>query len=135
MDAKIARVQSAPAMRIARPLACLGVIAVVGACQRTAESVAPPASHQYRSDIENLCDALARSGADREPPGDRALTIATWLSAQLRTQDAHDYLVKIQPLLGESKAGALDAEARRVGLSHCALAAEWRTAPPVDPAR
>jgi hypothetical protein len=131
MDAKIARVQSAPVMkRIARWLACIVTLAALVGCQRTAETVAPPASDQYRSDIENLCEALVRSGAAQLPPGDRALTIASWLSAHLQTQDAHDYLVHIQPLVGEPKAAALDAEARRVGLSHCGLAAEWRAPAP-----
>jgi hypothetical protein len=34
--------------------------------------------------------------------------------------------VRIAPLTGEPKAKALEAEARRVGLGSCALAAAWR---------
>ena len=125
MDAKIERVQSAPAMqRIAFLFACLGVAA---GCQRGAGS-ATPVSEPYRSDIENLCDSLGRSGADQLPAGERALAIASWLAAHLQTQEAHDYLIRIQPLTGEPKAAALEAEARRVGLPRCALAAEWRVA-------
>jgi len=133
MDAKIERVQSAPAMqRIACMFACLGVAA---GCQRSAGSTPPPESELYRSDIENLCDAVVRSGADQLPAGEHALAIAGWLGTHLQTQEAHKYLVRIQPLVGEPKAAALEAEARRVGLPSCALAAEWRVAAPPVPAR
>jgi hypothetical protein len=126
MDAKIARVQSAPAMKLfAYVIAC----AITIGCQRGG-STAPPVSQQYRSDIENLCEAMVRSGADRLAAGERALTIASWLSGHMVTREAHAYLVEIQPLAGEAKALALETEARRVGLSGCALAAEWRAAPP-----
>lgn len=122
MDAKIARVQSARAMKpIAHLFACLAI----AACQRDAGSTAPAVSEQYRADIDALCNAVARSGADRVPPAERALLIANWLAGHLQTTEAHHYLVKIQPLVGEPKASALEAEARRVGLPACALAREW----------
>lgn len=131
MDAKITRMPSTPAMsRSACLLACLGVFA---GCQRGAGSTAPPVSEPYRTDIENLCDAVVRSGADQLPVGERALAIASWLAAHLQTQEAHDYLIRIQPLAGDPKAAALEAEALRVGLARCALADEWRVAAP--PAR
>jgi len=135
--------------RIARLVACL---ALAASCQRSASDAAPaggaasaasaeraaPAraaapvasATPYRDDIADLCDAVVRSGADQLPPPDRALTIATWLGPHLRTAEAHDYLIKIQPLVGEAKAAALEAEAGRVGLPGCALAAEWRRPPP-----
>ena len=133
MDAKIERVQSAAAMQrfalrftcsVTCLVACLGVIT---GCGHDASSTAAQAPEQYRSDIANLCDVVARSGADKLPPGERAPTIATWLGGNLRTQEAHDYLIAIQPLVGDPKAAALEAEAARVGLVGCALAAEWRT--------
>lgn len=128
MDDKIARVQSGSAMKqIARLLAGLGVVA---GCQRGTGSTAAPVSAAYRDDIARLCDVLAQSGADQLPVGERALTIASWLPTHLQTEEAHDYLIRIQPLTGEPKAAALEAEARRVGLDHCALAAEWRTGAP-----
>jgi hypothetical protein len=131
MDAKIDRMQSAPVMyRIACLLACLGLAA---GCQRGAGGTEPPVSEPYRADIENLCDSVARSGADQLPAGARALTIANWLAAHLQTPEAHDYLIRIQPLAGEPKAAALDAEAKRAGLPRCALAAEWRIASPPAP--
>lgn len=127
MDAKNSRAQRAPIMKqLSHVIAC-ACIAV--SCQSGAGSTPPPATQQYRSDIENLCDAVVRSGADRLPAGERALAIATWLPSHLTTPEARDYLVRIQPLVGEPKALALEAEARRVGLASCALAAEWRRAP------
>src|SRR5262245_30972615 len=108
MDAKIRRVHSAhPVVRIARLLVWVGLAA---GCQREAGSTAPAVAETERSpelytaDIATLCDVLARSGADQLPPGERALMIATWLPAHLQTAEAHDYLVKIGPLQGESKA-------------------------------
>jgi hypothetical protein len=102
-------------------------------CRRDSGSTAAPAAEPYRSDIENLCDAVSRSGADQRPDGDRTLLIAQWLGAHIQTQDAREYLARIQPLVGEAKAAALEAEARRVGLTGCALASEWRV--PAGPAR
>ena len=126
MDAKIARVQSAPAMtRIAAVFVWLGFAA---GCQRNAGSTPPPVAEPYRVDITALCDVLARSGADQVSPGDRAVMVATWLGTHLQTAEAHDYLVKIGPLAGDAKAAALEAEAARVGLARCALADEWRAA-------
>ncbi|MDQ3364637.1 MAG: hypothetical protein M3680_04335 [Myxococcota bacterium] len=84
----------------------------------------------YAKDIEALCDAFDRSGAAELPAHARQLTIAQWLPANLQTAASRDFLVRIQPLVGEPKAAALEAEARRVGLSGCRLAAEWRTPTP-----
>src|SRR5512144_1546516 len=127
MDAKIEPVQSASAMK---RIAMLFAYLVAAGCQRGAGTAAPPVSELYRSDISNLCDSVVSSGADQLPAGERPLAIASWLGTHLQTQEAHDYLVRIQPLDGEPKAAALDAEARRVGLPGCALAAEWRVAKP-----
>jgi len=127
MDAKIERVQSAPAMT---RFACLFIYLVAAGCQRGSGGTAPPVSEPYRADIESLCDSIVRSGADRLPAGERSPVIATWLGGHLQTSEAHEYLVRIQPLVGEPKAAALDAEARRVGLPGCALAASWRVPAP-----
>jgi hypothetical protein len=125
MDAKIARVQSAHAMlRIALICVC------VAGCQREAGGTAPPVPEPYRDDIAALCNVVTRSGADQVPAAERTVLIATWLSGHLQTAEAHDYLVKIGPLVGDAKAAALEAEATRVGLQKCALAAEWRTPTP-----
>jgi hypothetical protein len=92
--------------------------------------VAAPAG-DYAQDVAALCDCVSRSGADKVEEDARALTIANWLSANLKTPESRKFLVEIQPLVGEAKANRLDAEAKRVGLPGCALAAEWRK-PPVN---
>jgi len=97
-----------------------------------AAPTAPPGD-PYRADIENLCDALNRSGADQLKPGDRQFAIANWLGNNLQTEAAHAFLVHIQPLQGMAKADALVAEAKRVGLPDCALALEWRGPGAVNP--
>jgi hypothetical protein len=48
----------------------------------------------------------------------------------LQTPESRQFLIKIQPLVGDAKADALEDEAKRVGLSGCALAAQWRTPTP-----
>jgi hypothetical protein len=108
----------------------LAGIAIVAGCQRTTGAAAPPVSGPYRADIVRLCDVVVQSGADRLPEGERLLAIAQWLPAHLETQDAHEFLARIQPLEGEAKAGALVAEAHRAGLPDCALAAAWRATEP-----
>jgi hypothetical protein len=110
--------------RIAQLLLCLGVVASCrnGSSTSAVASVPEP----YRLDIENLCDAVVRSGADQRPAAEHPLLIARWLGDHLQTDEAHQYLVQIQPLIGEAKAQALEAEAQRVGLPRCALADQWR---------
>src|SRR5215470_20371652 len=61
--------------------------ALVAGCQRSAGSAAP-VSQSYRDDIARLCDVVVQSGADKVPPDERMLPIASWLSAHLETQDA-----------------------------------------------
>jgi len=107
----------------------------LAACQRgdagSSASPPPPISHvtvtdAYRADITRLCDCVHLSGADKLT-GDRSTTIALWLGPNITTTEAHQFLVQIQPLEGEPKAQALEAEAHRVGLTGCALASEWRS--------
>jgi hypothetical protein len=97
-----------------------------GAPAKTVVAAAVPGS-DYAKDIAALCDSVTRSGADKVDEDARTLTIANWLGANLKSAESRQFLVQIQPLVGEPKATALDNEAKRVGLSGCALAAEWRT--------
>ena len=83
-------------------------------------------TEQYRADITNLCDCLHLSGADQKPKDERWPIIAMWLGPHITTQAGREFLVAIQPLQGEAKALALDVEAKRVGLTKCELANEWR---------
>ena len=109
---------------------CLLVV-LLAACQQgdTSSEPAPrpvaAPSGDYAEDIAALCDCVKRSGAADDDS--RAMTIANWLAANLKTPESRKFLVQIQPLAAEPKATALEAEARRVGPSGCALAAEWRT--------
>jgi hypothetical protein len=109
--------------QIACVFACL---AVVAGCQRSRDPAATAVPAAYRADIENLCDAMVRSGATQRPADEHTLVVATWLGSNLQTEEAHQYLVQIQPLTGDAKAAALEAEAQRVGLARCALADVWR---------
>jgi hypothetical protein len=86
----------------------------------------PPVGEGYRADIANLCDSVHQSGADKVDDDQRIALIAMWLGPNIKTPEGHQFLVSIQPLAGEAKAKALDDEAHRVGLSGCALSAEWR---------
>ena len=92
-------------------------------------AAAAPASKDYAGDIAKLCEVVLLSGAEDESPDDRRLPIANWLAANLTTAESRQFLARIQPLVGEHKADALDAEARRVGLTGCSLATEWRAPP------
>ncbi|MFT3694751.1 MAG: hypothetical protein QM831_16500 [Kofleriaceae bacterium] len=101
--------------------------------EEAAGSAAPPApaapvmiAGDYKTDIENLCDVMKRSGADQLSEGERQPVIAMWLGPNIKTTAGHDFLVKIAPLQGAEKAKALDDEATRVGITSCPLSAEWR---------
>lgn len=117
-------------------IACLALL--VG-CQADAKQTAPAkqdtriiqlpkaqVTDAYRADIEALCDCVKRSGADQKPKEERWPLIAMWLGPQIKTNEGHEYLIAIQPLQGEAKALALETEAKRVGLTQCDLANEWR---------
>jgi len=80
----------------------------------------------YRTDITNLCDVVKLSGADQKAPDERWPIIAMWLGPHITTDAGHEFLIAIQPLQGSAKALALETEAKRVGLTKCALADEWR---------
>lgn len=83
-------------------------------------------TEQYRADITTLCDVVHLSGADEHPKDERWPIVAMYLG---KLQDeAHEFLVAIQPLRADVKALALETEAKRVGLPKCELANEWRVA-------
>jgi len=85
-----------------------------------------PVTDAYRSDIATLCDVVHLSDADQQPKNERWPIIAMYLGPHIKTSEAHDFLVAIQPLQGEAKALALETEGKRVGLAKCELANEWR---------
>ncbi len=89
---------------------------------------APAASDDkvYAEDIQKLCDSMALSGADKMEKLERVGPHSKWLGENLKTRAAQEFLIKTKPLKGEAMASALEAEAKRVGLSGCTLAAEFR---------
>jgi len=97
--------------------------------QPTAQATGAGSGAAYASDLEKLCDVVVRAGVADVDPNDRTYVVATWLAANLQTQEARKFLARIQPLVGEAKAVALETEAARVGLTGCPLAAEWRKPP------
>ncbi|MGE0868055.1 MAG: hypothetical protein AB7P03_05830 [Kofleriaceae bacterium] len=124
----------------------MALLLVVAGCQRgetnqpplasapnvgTAPAASPTEYTEYKADIEALCDVIQRSGAGEDDA--RTLTTANWLAANLKTQESRKFLVKIQPVTGIAKAEALETEAKRVGLSGCALAQMWRDASQPSP--
>jgi hypothetical protein len=80
----------------------------------------------YAEDFGRLCDSMKLSGADQMPKLDRVAPHAKWLGENLKTKAAQLFLVKTQPLKGEEKAAAFEAEAKRLGLPGCAFANEFR---------
>ncbi|MBS1121513.1 MAG: mucin-associated surface protein [Deltaproteobacteria bacterium] len=107
----------------------LALCGAVG-CQKGDGAGAPTRTDgPYAGDIEKLCNVVVRSGGDKEVGADRNFLIATWLGANLETPESRKFLARIQPLVGEQKATAIEAEAKRVGLTGCPLADEWRKPP------
>ena len=105
-------------------LVTLAVLAAAAACQRGSNSV----PEKYRADIENICDAEARSGAlaPEQDPNRRAIVVATWLPGHIQTDQGRQFLGSLQKLNGAGKGDALRGEAARVGLSGCPLADTWK---------
>lgn len=124
-----------PASRVAEPAPSATPSAATPSAAAPSAAPAAPAptsaapSKDYAGDIAKLCEVVQLSGAEAESPDDRRLPVANWLAANLTTSESRQFLAKIQPLVGAGKADALDAEARRVGLASCSLAAEWRAPP------
>ena len=92
-------------------------------CQRTT----PPPDDLYTQDVANICNVMELSGAKGMSGPDARYTTATWFGSHLKTEQAHRFMVQVQPLLGDAKAKALEDEAHRVGLPDCVLATQWRT--------
>ena len=85
-----------------------------------------PVTDAYRADITTLCDVLHLSGAEDTPKDEQWQHVAMYLGPHITTDAGHEFLIAIQPLQGEAKAFALETEAKRVGLTKCDLANEWR---------
>jgi hypothetical protein len=93
-------------------------------CQRSTQQ--PPVDDLYAKDVANICNVMQLSGATGMKGADARYTTAMWFGSHLSTEQAHKFMVSVQPLVGEEKAQALEAEAHRVGVTECPLADEWR---------
>ena len=111
-------------------LSPLVLVLVLTGCQDSKEPAQKPVTRNdetYRADIQKLCDSMALSGADKLAKLERVAPHSKWLGENLTTRDAQMFLVGIKPLKGEAYAQALEAEAKRVGITAgCALANEFR---------
>ena len=121
-------------MRVLPHLRRVFLAVALTACQsdQTAEPQKAPAvartDDAYRTDIQKVCDSMALSGADKLAKLERVAPHSKWLGENLTTRDAQQFLIQMKQLpSGDAKADALEAEAKRVGLTGgCALAAEFR---------
>lgn len=123
-------------------LAC----ALAGACQRkpsetksedpqqppaAAAPVAVAVQGDWRSsplgrDLDRICNVVERSGAAALPEGEQVMATLQWLPANIESESGREFLASIAHLEGDAKADALDAGARRAGLSDCPTALLWR---------
>jgi hypothetical protein len=107
--------------------ACAVLLVVLGACQ-SGSGKPPPVAAGLRADLEQICNAIERSGAGKLEAADRAYMMASWLGANVRSDEGHRFLQDFARL-GTDKAARrklLEDTAARVGLARCPLVDEWR---------
>lgn len=80
----------------------------------------------YTEDFKRLCDSMSLSGADKMEKLERVAPHGKWLAENLTTKEAQMFLVNLKQLPKAQQGDALEAEAKRLGLPGCALAAEFR---------
>jgi hypothetical protein len=107
-------------------LACIGCQS--GEVGAPAEGRRPTGAttSEYAGDVERLCNAMTLSGADKLPQGERMMPLAQWVAANLKTPEGKAFMLKTNQMPKGEHAEALVAEAKRVGLEDCPLAAYWR---------
>lgn len=77
-------------------------------------------------DVERVCNVLTYAGVADKSPNEQLNAILEWLPRNIESEDGRNFLGSIAELQGNAKADALDAGARKVGLTDCPLALEWR---------
>ena len=107
------------------------LLLVLIACQseKSKETAAVArADEPYRTDVQKICDSMSLSGADKLEKLERVAPHSKWLGENIATREAQMFLVNMKQLAdNEAKAKALEAEAKRVGLTAgCALANVFR---------
>jgi hypothetical protein len=102
---------------------CLAIIVLIlpvaflAACRGGSDPLA--------QDLARLCDCERLSGAAEQPPEQRMYTIAQWLGAELKTDEARQFLAQFQRTAPGERAALLRVEASHHGLSSCPLADTW----------
>lgn len=99
----------------------LAVLALAAGCSGGGGGKSPLAA-----DLDQICNAIERSGATDLEPADRAYTIAMWLPANV-SQAGRDWLVEWAQL-GEDKPARramLERAAKQAGVKDCPLLAMW----------
>jgi hypothetical protein len=135
-DARDEHGEHAPAAVAAAPAGSAAAARVGSAAPAAPGSAAPAApagsagsanrDPQYAADIDALCNSIERADAVGHTAQEQQVMVAMWLGDNIHTAAARAFLVQMQPLVGDAKADALDAERARVGLATCPLAAVWR---------
>ncbi len=82
-------------------------------------------SPAYREDVDNLCNAVERSGAAAKGDHDRVVMSAQWLGGAIATEEGRSFLVAWNQLPTAARSTALRTEAARAGLIGCPLADDW----------
>jgi hypothetical protein len=101
------------------------LLVALAACQDGTSS-GPAVSVAYKKDVERICDVEKLAGVADHPGENHQLLTAMWLGENLETSEARDFLATLSPMPPAEKANALRDEAKRAGLSGCALAATWK---------
>jgi len=81
-----------------------------------------------RDDIDMICNARQRSGADQQDEASALYTMAMWLQSNVVSEEGHAFLIAFARL-GDDRAARRDmlqAAADRVRLPSCPLIEDWR---------
>lgn len=125
---------AAPTVAAAEPGAAPPVAAAGGEPARAAQAPVAPDGVWRASplgrDIERVCNVLTYAGVTDKSANEQLNAILEWLPQNIESEDGRNFLGSIAELQGNAKADALEAGAKKVGLSGCPLAASWRQPPP-----
>ena len=88
----------------------------------TSTAATPVVADPYRSDLDAICNAEARSGASSVAAADRPATMAKWIDAHLQTQRARDLMGALATIAPADRPAKLRAEAASNGVATCPFA-------------
>ena len=120
----VRRLPSTFAVVLALVLAAMAI----PSCQRGTPAGADPEPWRktpFGRDVDRICNAEARSGANENPYSNRDVQVAMWLGQQIESDEGRNLLATLSPLPPPRKVQELDAAAAKVGLADCATARSW----------